>query len=160
MAQGAAWLCQAQHFMIAARHRASAAIDGVIFVPFAQRVGMWSVQWAKFTISGRNHFFHLKVTENAVVTFACALIGKQAEKQKHVTKTDALISEVRLGRTALAEQAFASREHQIFMAKMISRNPAPCDLLDDLAESELIVGSDRPATGGDRQADRLAADYW
>lgn len=77
---------------------------------------MWPVQWAKLAFGGRNQIIHVKVTENAVVRFACMFIGEKAEKQKYITNANTLILEVRLSRTALAEQALATSEHRILMA--------------------------------------------
>jgi len=156
MAEGATWLGQAQLLMILGRHCTSAAIDCIVVVPFAQRVGMWSVQWAQLAISGRKYVRYLEVTENAVMALASALIAKQAKKQKHVVDANALVLEVRLSCTALAEQALVTNEHGIFMAEVISRNPAPCNALDNLAKSKVVIGRDRPSAGGNWQADRLA----
>ena len=124
MAQRAAWLGQAQLFMILGRHCARAAIDSIVVVPFAQRVGMWSVQWSKLANSGRNHVRHLEVAKNAVVAVASALVGEQAEEEKHIANANALVLKVRLSRTSLAEQALAAGEHGIFMAKVCTRNPS------------------------------------
>lgn len=96
MAEGATRLGQAQLFMILGRHCTIAAIDCIVVVPFAQRVGMWSIQWTQLAFSGRNHVRHLEVTENAVMALASVLIAKQAEKQKYVVDSNALVLEVRL----------------------------------------------------------------
>ena len=64
----------------------------------------------------------------------CLLLRReQTEERKYVADANTLVLEVRLSSTALAEQAFVASEHRIFMAKVISRDPAPRSVLDNLA---------------------------
>tara|TARA_B100000678_G_scaffold184798_1_gene154441 strand:- start:4173 stop:4457 length:285 start_codon:yes stop_codon:yes gene_type:complete len=94
---------------------------------------MGPFQWAKLTTSGRNHIRYFEIAENSMVAVAFTLVREQTEEQKYVADANTLVLEVRLSSTALAEQAFVASEHRIFMAKVISRDPAPRSVLDNLA---------------------------
>ncbi len=74
-----------------------------------------------------------------MVPVAGGLIGKQAEKEKHIADSDPLIPQMGLRSPALSENTLPADKHWIFVAEMITLDPTPRDVLYDVAKAKVII---------------------
>lgn len=83
---------------------------------------------------------HLQIAKNAVMPFTGGRVGKKSKEKEHVTRTDPVPGKVRLRGSALTEQALTLMKHGVVMTQRGPRDPAACDLLDDIAKAEICIG--------------------
>ena len=95
-----------------------------------------------------------EIAEDAVVEIA-AFLAEEAEEQEHVPRPHAPVRQMRLRRTALAEQAGAiGKEHRVVVAQRARIDPPPAGTCGMFAQPEIAIGGARGGACGDRQADR------
>ena len=77
------------------------------------------------------HIRDLEVAEYAVVAITAVGLGEQAEEKKNVADANALVGEVALGRSGLAEGAATRFEHGIVVTEIGGGEPTARCPLDD-----------------------------
>ncbi len=127
--------------------------------------GVWMVMGRELRypilLTGREpgDMLYLQIAENPMVSFACRLFPKEAEKQENIAFTDMLIVKMRLRRSALAEQAFTLRQkHGVMVAQFVGTEPAPACFTGKVAQAQVTIGGTGIATTRYRQAHRAAID--
>lgn len=86
-----------------------------------------------------DHALDIHVAIKTMMALTRYFIGEETEEQEDISNADALPPKMRLGRTALSEQAAATEEHRILVAQMIRANPAARDLLNQVAEAKITI---------------------
>lgn len=150
MAQRTARLSKPQRRVGSRGHRSGTTVNGIVWVPIAKCVWMLSTFSAKLTQRHAEHFCHPEVGKNPMVAFARAFVSKQAEEKEGVANTDFLVSEMGLCRPALSKQALASHKHRVVVTQVIASNLSTSYLLDEVAQSQAIVGCNRTPRRWDR----------
>jgi hypothetical protein len=99
----------------------------------------WKIATAWF-ISGREPRALTSCTfrkaKNPVMTLTGFFISKQAEENKHIADSDAVLRKVRLCCTSFAKCAAAVVEHRVFMTKIVASDLAASRTLNDVAQTK------------------------
>src|SRR5690606_3640370 len=86
----------------------------------------------------------LEVAEDPVVRLARVFLSEEAEEEEPVASPDAAVRQMRLRRTALAEQAGAVRqEHRVVVAEIVRTEPPPAGAGCMLAKPQRTVSRAR-----------------
>ena len=115
-------------------------------------------EFRRHMLGQRDDPLDLKETEDPVVWIA-AFLAEQAEEEEDIADSHAPVGEMRLCRTALAEQAAAvGQEHRVVMAQIVRPEPAPARPCRVVSQTQLAIARLRGSPCRDRQADRPAID--
>jgi len=140
-------------------------IDRVVRVPFPDGVRVPCREAARLIARARFgakcvHALHFEVAEDAMMTIASSLIGKESKEQEHIACRYAVPVQVGLSSAGLTQRTAPGLKHGVMMTERLPRQPTPRYILDDITEPEIAIRRNRASLRGDRETDRPALDDW